>query len=67
MAHALADVPSAPPHEDIKRRAAAAVDAAAPEILDLSHRIHANPEPAFEERQAATWVAEVVARHGYAV
>ena len=31
------------------------------EILDLSHRIHANPEPAFEEHQAAAWVAEVLA------
>ena len=27
-----------------------------------SHRIHANPEPAFEEVQAAAWVAEAVAR-----
>ena len=32
------------------------------EILDLSHRIHANPEPAFEEHQAAAWVAEALAR-----
>jgi len=37
------------------------------EILELSHRIHAQPEPAFEERQAATWVAEAIARHGFAV
>jgi len=51
----------------VKARAAAAVEAARGEILDLSHRIHANPEPAFEERQAASWVAEAVARHGYAV
>jgi amidohydrolase len=51
----------------VKARAAAAVEAAREEILDLSHRIHANPEPAFEERQASAWVAEAVARHGYAV
>jgi amidohydrolase len=55
------------PHADVKAEIAAAVEAARPEILELSHRIHANPEPAFEERQAATWVAEAVARHGYAV
>lgn len=57
----------AEPFAGVKARAAEAVEAARAEILDLSHRIHANPEPAFEERQAAAWVAEAVARHGYAV
>jgi amidohydrolase len=57
----------AEPFGDVKGRAAAAVEAARAEILDLSHRIHANPEPAFEEHRAAAWVAEAVARHGYAV
>jgi amidohydrolase len=51
----------------VKARATAAVEAARGELLDLSHRIHANPEPAFEERLAAAWVAEAVERHGYAV
>ena len=50
----------AEPFADAKARLAAAVEAARGEILDLSHRIHANPEPAFEEVQAATWVAEVL-------
>jgi amidohydrolase len=57
----------AAPLGDAKRRLAAAVDAARDEILDLSHRIHAHPEPAFEERYAATAVSEVLARHGFAV
>lgn len=57
----------AEPFAGVKARAAAAVEAARAEILDLSHRIHANPEPAFEEQQAAAWVAEAVARHGFAV
>jgi amidohydrolase len=57
----------AEPFSDVKARAAAAVEAARGEILDLSHRIHANPEPAFEEIRAAAWVAEAVGRHGYAV
>ena len=52
---------------DVKTQLAAAVEAARDEILDLSHRIHANPEPAFEERQAAAWVADTLARHGYDV
>ncbi len=51
----------------VKARIADAVEGAGAEILALSHRIHAHPEPAFEERQAATWVAEAVAAHGYAV
>ncbi len=57
----------AEPFAGVKARAAAAVEAARAEILDLSHRIHAFPEPAFEEHQAAAWVAEAVARHGFAV
>ena len=35
----------AEPLADLKARAAAAVDAARDEIIDLSHRIHATPEP----------------------
>jgi amidohydrolase len=55
------------PQADAKRRLAGAVLSAADEILDLSHRIHAMPEVAFEERQAATLVAETLRRHGYEV
>jgi amidohydrolase len=61
------DARPAEPFAEVKARAAAAVQAARDEILDLSHRIHANPEPAFEERQAATWVAEVLRAHGFDV
>ncbi len=57
----------AEPFAELKARAADAIEAARAEILDLSHRIHANPEPAFEEHHASAWVAEIVARHGYAV
>ena len=57
----------AAPYADDKARLAAAVEAARDEILDLSHRIHADPEPAFEEHHAAAWVAEILARHGFAV
>ena len=67
MPLALATTRPAEPAADAKQRLAAAVEAARGEILDLSHRIHANPEPAFEERQAAAWVAEAIGRHGYAV
>ena len=60
-------MPAAEPFVTEKTRAAAAIEAARDEILELSHRIHASPEPAFEEVKAAAWVAEAVARHGYAV
>ena len=57
----------AEPFAEVKARAAAAIEAHRDEILALSHRIHANPEPAVEEHQASAWVAEAIARHGYAV
>ncbi len=57
----------AEPYADQKARIAAAVDASRDEILDLSHRIHADPETAFEEHHAAAAVAEVLARHGFEV
>jgi len=57
----------APPFAEAKSRIAAVIESARGEILDLSHRIHANPEPAFEEHRASAWVAEVLARHGFAV
>ncbi|HYM16402.1 MAG TPA: M20 family metallopeptidase [Dehalococcoidia bacterium] len=41
----------------LKARAAQAVDACAPELLDLSLRIHAHPEVAFHETQACAWLA----------
>ena len=63
----LISTPPAEPFADVKRRLAAAVEAARPEIIDLSHRIHATPEPAFEEVQAAAWVADALTRHGFTV
>ena len=57
----------AEPFADAKRRLAGAVQDARAEILELSHRIHVHPERAFEEPQAAGWVAEAVTRHGFEV
>jgi len=57
----------AEPFADVKERVAAAVEAARDEIIDLSHRIHADPEPAFEEHHASAWVAEILGRHGFEV
>lgn len=57
----------AEPFADTKARVAAAIEDARDEIVDLSHRIHANPEPAFEEHQAAAWVADALRAHGFEV
>jgi amidohydrolase len=63
----LSTVAPAQPDADVKARLAAAVEANRDEIVELSHRIHANPEVAYEERQAAAWVADSLARHGFDV
>jgi amidohydrolase len=63
----LANTTPASPHADSKAELAAVVERNRADILDLSHRIHANPEPAFEELQAATWIGEILTRHGFAV
>jgi len=45
----------------------AAVEAILPDALDLSHRVHATPEIAFQERSAAAWTAELLRTHGFEV
>ena len=44
-----------------------AVAAITPGALDLSHRVHATPEIAFQERQAAGWTAELLRAQGFEV
>ena len=57
----------AEPFIELKERVAAAVEAARDEIIELSHRIHADPEPAFEEHHASAWVADSLREHGFEV
>lgn len=44
-----------------------AVDAASGELIELARRIHATPEIAFQEHQAADWLTEALERHGFRV
>jgi len=37
------------------------------ELIDLSHRIHANPELGYEEELASQWLAEYLDERGFAV
>ncbi|MGC1782651.1 MAG: M20 family metallopeptidase [Acidobacteriaceae bacterium] len=42
-------------------------DSAQDKLIDLSHRIHANPELGFEEEKASTWLCEFLDGAGFAV
>jgi len=63
----LAEIEPAAPYAAEKRRLAAAVEAQRDAILELSHAIHADPEPAFEEHRAAARCAQLLARAGFTV
>lgn len=53
--------------QDAKERARATVESSRDELLSLSHRIHANPELAFEEHESSRWVSEALAAGGFDV
>ncbi|MDO8611657.1 MAG: M20 family metallopeptidase [Dehalococcoidia bacterium] len=52
---------------DAKEQAHRGVTDAADELIDVSRRIHANPELAMEERQAAALLSERLEAHGFQV
>ncbi len=58
---------SSPGAADAKARAAAAVEARAKQLLDISHRIHENPELGFEEYFAHDLLAGAAEEAGLAV
>src|SRR4051812_49539726 len=50
-----------------KDHIASVLDAEAPRLIDLSHRIHAHPELMFEEELASQWLCESLDELGFAV
>lgn len=52
---------------DVKAEARKKLDASFSHILELSHRIHANPEVGFEEAQASAWITEMLAAADFQV
>jgi amidohydrolase len=64
---ALLSTTPAGPHPELKARVASAVEGERSRIVDLSRRIHANPEPAFEEVQAAGWIVDILRERGFDV
>jgi amidohydrolase len=51
----------------VKEAARTEIDAARERLVKLSHRIHANPELAFEEERASAWVAGALDTSGFSV
>ncbi|MFM9012092.1 MAG: hypothetical protein ACKORK_00420, partial [Gemmatimonadota bacterium] len=52
---------------DAKAAAREAIESRHAALVDLSHRIHAHPELAFEEEKASAWCAEALAAAGFEV
>ena len=53
--------------EDLKRAARAATEKSREDLVELSHRIHAEPELGYEEQESAAAVAEMLAGAGFEV
>ncbi len=52
---------------DIPALTRAVLEAARPGLVELSHRIHADPEVGFEEHHASAWLAEALEEAGFDV
>jgi amidohydrolase len=50
--------------DDAKTKITAAVDRLADDLEGISHRLHENPELAFQEEKAAAWLTELLEKHG---
>ncbi len=50
---------------DLKEKICAAVDRIAPELIELSHKVHDNPELGMQEHQAVAWQKELLEKHGF--
>jgi amidohydrolase len=53
--------------ERLKAQAAAEIEAHRQELIDLSLRIHANPELGLQETMASAWLCEYLDKHGFQV
>ena len=56
-----------PSRQELKKRAAADVDTRKGELVELSLRIHANPEIAFQEEKSAAALSDYLEANGFAV
>src|SRR5438067_3661178 len=51
----------------LKDQISTRLDALRPELERVGRDIHANPEIAYEERQAVAWLTELLKKHGFSV
>jgi amidohydrolase len=56
-----------PTPDELKQRLASEIDRRRDELVELSLRIHANPEIAFQEEKASGWLADYLEANGFAV
>lgn len=56
-----------PDREELKQRAIEAVEAERDHLVELSLRIHGNPEVGFQEEKASQWLCDYLERHGFQV
>lgn len=54
-----------PDKEKLKERAIEAVEAQREQLIDLSLRIHQNPETGFQEEKASQWLCDYLEQHGF--
>ncbi len=54
-----------PDRAELKQRIIAEVDRRRQELIDLSLRLHANPEVAFQETRAAAWLSDYLEAGGF--
>lgn len=52
---------------DLKQKIAAVVERLAPELIALSHNVHAHPELGMQEHQAVAWQKTLLEKHGFTV
>jgi len=52
---------------DLKATAKEKLDSVRANVLALSHKIHAHPEPGFKETQASKWISEFLAGEGFSI
>ena len=56
-----------PDRDQLKKQAIAEIERRRPELIELSLRLHANPEVAFQEEQAAAWLSDCLEANGFSL
>jgi metal-dependent amidase/aminoacylase/carboxypeptidase family protein len=51
----------------VKKKLQGSIDDIRTEVIELSQRIHANPETAFNEVKASTWLSDYLEQNGFEV